>query len=380
MAYQLALNWPEFLAHYWQKQPVVIRQAFKNFVDPITPDELAGLAMESEVDSRLVNQNDGTWQVAYGPFTSFDHLPETQWSLLVQAVNHWQPTVADLISPFRVLSDWRMDDLMVSFSVPGGGVGPHLDHYDVFIIQGRGRRRWRVGANHSIEQHAPHPDLLQVSPFAPIIDEVLEPGDLVYIPPGFPHEGYSLENSLNYSVGFRAPSGKELISSFADYVLANDLGTRRYSDPKLSQRKEPAEILPHELQAIRELMSNLLNSPTHFGNWFGEFISQSRHELDISPIDPPYQPEEIQTALEDGAWLQRIGGLRVLRIEEKIWINGENFDCRDPNLLYSLANQHQLTLDDLQCALEKPALLSQITGLVNSGYWYLTDEESQVKN
>ncbi|WP_149010561.1 cupin domain-containing protein, partial [Escherichia albertii] len=170
MEYQLTLNWPDFLERHWQKRPVVLKRGFNNFIDPLSPDELAGLAMENEVDSRLVSHQDGKWQVSHGPFESYDHLGETNWSLLVQAVDHWHEPTAALMRPFRELPDWRIDDLMISFSVPGGGVGPHLDQYDVFIIQGTGRRRWRGGEKRQMKQHFPHPDLLQVEPFEAIID------------------------------------------------------------------------------------------------------------------------------------------------------------------------------------------------------------------
>lgn len=115
MEYQLTLNWPDFLERHWQKRPVVLKRGFNNFIDPISPDELAGLAMESEVDSRLVSHQDGKWQVSHGPFESYDHLGETNWSLLVQAVNHWHEPTAALMRPFRELPDWRIDDLMISF-------------------------------------------------------------------------------------------------------------------------------------------------------------------------------------------------------------------------------------------------------------------------
>ena len=375
MDYQLSINWPEFLATYWQKKPVVIKQGFTDFVDPITPDELAGLAMENETDSRLVSQNNDKWHVSHGPFESFDHLGETHWSLLVQAVDHWHSPSAALMQPFRALPDWRMDDLMVSFSVPGGGVGPHLDQYDVFIIQGSGRRRWRVGNNVHIKQHCPHPDLLQVEPFDAIIDEVLAPGDIIYIPPGFPHDGYSLENALNYSVGFRAPSGKELLSSFADYALANDIGTHRYSDPQLQMRENPADILPAETEAVRDMMLALIREPQQFNQWFGEFISQSRHELDIAPPEPPYQPDEILDALQQGDTLSRLGGLRVLMSGDGVFINGESLHCAHPQALHALANKTLLIASDFADALEDPAFLSQLAGLINSGYWYFSDEQ-----
>uniref|UniRef100_A0A6V7KC56 JmjC domain-containing protein n=1 Tax=Bracon brevicornis TaxID=1563983 RepID=A0A6V7KC56_9HYME len=133
--YQLNLDWPSLMANYWQKRPVVNKQGFTDFIDLISPDELAGLAMENEVESRLVSHDAGKWQVSHGPFDSFDHLGEHNWSLLVQAVDHWHDASAALIRPFRHIPDWRTDDLMISFSVPGGGVGPHIDQYDVFIIQ-----------------------------------------------------------------------------------------------------------------------------------------------------------------------------------------------------------------------------------------------------
>ncbi|PLV57090.1 cupin domain-containing protein [Erwinia sp. B116] len=375
MDYQLDLNWPEFIQRYWQKRPVVLKRGFKNFVDPISPDELAGLAMENEVDSRLVSHDEGKWQVAHGPFQSYDHLGENNWSLLVQAVDHWHAPSAALMRPFRFLPDWRTDDLMISFSVPGGGVGPHFDQYDVFIIQGTGRRRWRVGEKAELKQHCPHPDLLQVEPFDAIIDEEMEPGDILYIPPGFPHEGYSLESAINYSVGFRAPSGRELISGFADHVLSRELGSHRFSDPDVQPRENPAEILPSELEGIRQMMLNVIDQPGQFNQWFGEFISQSRHELDIAPPEPPYQPDEIYDALQQGDELTRLGGLRVVSIGEAVFINGEQLDSPHRAALTALA--HQLTLGQAQFgdALDDPSFLAQLAALVNSGYWYFGDEE-----
>jgi 50S ribosomal protein L16 3-hydroxylase len=134
-----------------------------------------------------------------------------------------------------------------------------------------------------MKQHCPHPDLLQVDPFDAIIDEEMEPGDILYIPPGFPHEGYSLENSLNYSVGYRAPNARELFSGFADYILQRELGSQRYADPDVPSRDHPADILPAELDRLRDMMLGLINQPEHFKQWFGEFITQSRHELDVAP-------------------------------------------------------------------------------------------------
>lgn len=373
MDYQLDLDWNDFLQHYWQKRPVILKRGFKSFIDPISPDELAGLAMENEVDSRLVSHQDGRWQVAHGPFESFDHLGEHNWSLLVQAVDHWHEASSALMRPFRQLPDWRMDDLMISFSVPGGGVGPHLDQYDVFIIQGTGRRRWRVGEKVPMKQHCPHPDLLQVEPFDAIIDEEMEPGDILYIPPGFPHEGYALENSLNYSVGFRAPNGRELVSGYADYVLAHELGSQRYSDADIAQRENPADMLPQEVEALRQMILDLVQQPEHFHHWLGEFISQSRHELDIAPPEPPYQAGEIYELLQQGESLQRLGGLRVLRVGVRCFVNGELIDTEHQQAANALCQNFSVDAQMLGEAVDDPSFLALLTALINSGYWYFND-------
>ncbi|MFP1721357.1 ribosomal protein uL16 3-hydroxylase [Lonsdalea quercina] len=373
MDYQLNLDWPDFLARYWQKRPVVIKGGFTSFADPLSPDELAGLALENEVDSRLVSHQDGRWAVSHGPFDSYDHLGETNWSLLVQAVDHWHEPSAALMRPFRHLPDWRIDDLMISFSVPGGGVGPHLDQYDVFIIQGTGRRRWRVGEKVPMKQHCPHPDLLQVAPFEAIIDEELLPGDILYIPPAFPHEGYALENSMNYSVGFRAPSARELVSGFADYVLARELGSHRYSDPDITPREHPATVQPAELDRLQQMMLDLVQQPESFRLWFGEFISQSRHELDLSPAEPPYQSGEIYELMQQGETLRRLGGLRVIWLEGRCFVNGEPLNSLHQEALSALAEHPIIDSEMLGGALDDPSFLAELTALINIGYWYFAD-------
>jgi len=277
------------------------------------------------------------------------------------------------MQPFRPISDWRMDDLMISFSVPGGGVGPHFDQYDVFIIQGSGRRRWRVGEKVPMKQHCPHPDLLQVEPFDAIIDEEMEPGDILYIPPGFPHEGYSLEDSLNFSVGFRAPSGRELISGFADDVLARELGSLRYSDPELALRDEPGTILPHEIDKLRQMMLDLVQQPEHFQQWFGEFTSQSRHELDLAPAEPPYEASEIHDLLQQGEELHRLSGLRVVRIGDQCFANGELIATSHQAAANALCQHLTLDLSQFGDALDDPDFINALTGLINSGYWHFAD-------
>lgn len=373
MAYQLDLNWPEFLEKYWQKKPVVLKNALRNFVDPITPDELAGLAMEPEVDSRLVSYHSGQWQASNGPFEHFDNLGETGWSLLAQAVNHWHMPAAELVRPFRVLPDWRLDDLMISFSVPGGGVGPHIDQYDVFIIQGMGSRRWRVGDKLPMRQFCPHPALLHVDPFTPIIDEDLAPGDILYIPPGFPHDGITHVTALNYSVGFRGPNGRDLLSSFADYALENDLGGEHYSDPDLTCRDHPGRVEGYELDRLRTMMIEMIQQPETFKQWFGSFVTTPRHELDIAPAEPPYEQEEILDALMDGECLTRLSGLRVLNVDGCVFVNSEPLEISDPAPADALSRYITLGKSELGAALDDPICVAELTALVNQGYWYFDE-------
>jgi 50S ribosomal protein L16 3-hydroxylase len=371
MAYQLALDWQEFLEKYWQKKPVVLKQAFPGFVDPITPDELAGLAMEPEVDSRLVSHSaDGQWHASNGPFADFDNLGEKGWSLLAQAVNHWHEPSAELVRPFRVLPDWRLDDLMISFSVPGGGVGPHIDQYDVFIIQGMGSRRWRVGDKLPMRQFCPHPALLHVDPFTPIIDKDLAPGDILYIPPGFPHDGFTHETALNYSVGFRGPNGRDLISSFADYALENDLGNEHYSDPDLTLRDHPGKVEDYELDRLRGMMMEMINQPEDFRQWFGRFATTPRHELDIAPAEPPYEPAEIRDALMQGDSLTRLNGLRVLNVGDSFFVNSEPLAAANLNAADALCRYTTIGRQELGSALQDEVFMAELTGLVNQGYWY----------
>ncbi|APZ04612.1 MULTISPECIES: cupin domain-containing protein [Kosakonia] len=373
MAYQLNLNWPEFLEKYWQKQPVVLKGAFTNFVDPISPDELAGLAMEPEIDSRIVSHVDGQWQAWNGPFETFDHLGERDWSLLAQAVNHWHAPSAELVEPFRVLPAWRFDDLMISYSVPGGGVGPHIDQYDVFIIQGMGSRRWRVGDKLPMRQFCPHPALLHVDPFQPIIDEDLEPGDILYIPPGFPHDGFTHETAFNYSIGFRGPNGRDLISSFADYALENDLGGEHYSDPDLTCREHTGRVEEHELARVRSMMIAMINDPEHFTRWFGSFITTPRHELDVAPEPDDYPVDEVIGALKEGQRLTRLSGLRALRVGERFFINSECLETAEPQAADALCRYTTIGVQELGSALDNPAFADELTWLVNQGYWYFED-------
>jgi 50S ribosomal protein L16 3-hydroxylase len=368
-----------FLAEFWQKKPLLLKQGFNQFNDPLSPDELAGLAMEEEVESRVVQCSNGNWKLETGPFTDFDQFGERDWTILVQAVDHWHADAATLLDPFRFIPNWRIDDLMVSFSTAGGGVGPHLDQYDVFIIQGLGKRHWRVGMPDSkLQQSCPHPRLLQISPFTACIDVIMEPGDVLYIPPGCPHEGISQENSLNYSVGFRAPAQKDLLTGLADYLIDNDISGRRFTDPERLISHNIGELANTDLAQVKQLLQQLVSDEACLPLWFGQYISRAKHELDLQEPDPHYQPAEIAEYLEEGSVLALTGGLRCCyhqadsAADIALFINGEQFLLPPDELATARLLCEQRRLDEQQCLhfIALPQRLDLLVHLINLGYWH----------
>ncbi|QSX32201.1 cupin domain-containing protein [Shewanella avicenniae] len=377
--YQLNIDIQDFLSNIWQKKPMVFRQAFKDFADPIAADELAGLACEEEVSSRIVvTQNEGKdWQVINGPFEDYDQYGEENWQLLVQAVNHWYPDSQPLVEAFRFLSDWRFDDLMVSFATPGGGVGPHIDQYDVFIIQGEGRRRWTVGDIGQYEQRNGNLTSPLIENFVPIIDEILEPGDMLYIPPGFPHQGFTLSLALSYSIGFRAPSQQELLTQLADYLIDENLGHKRFTSSE--DRVGAGVVSANQQQEMMALLKQLAEEPQHYQTMLGKLLSQNRFELDICESEP-VTAEELAEAIEEGAVLRRIGGLKVLRLENdnqhRLFINGNvfNYDAADDNHAQRLADDTELSGDTLT-AMTQSSLQPMLLTLLEQGMFYLAEAE-----
>jgi 50S ribosomal protein L16 3-hydroxylase len=372
------LTTDEFIKQYWQKKPALIKAGFAHFNDPISPEELAGLAMEECIDSRIVTNQKNEWQAHHGPFDDFELLTPDHSTLLVQAVDHWHPMAGELMQPFRFIPNWRIDDLMVSYSTPKGGVGPHLDQYDVFIIQGQGKRHWRVGlSQQQLEETAPCNDLRQITGFEASIDHILEPGDMLYIPPGCPHEGYAVENSINYSVGFRAPNQRELLSSFSDYLIDNDAANTRYGDQHLKQRACTGELLSCEVNDIKTLMLDALNHQSDFNNWILQNLSDAKHELDLAPPADYIDETTVCELINTGTPFNRLGGLRCfyLKTDNNIQfaINGEvitlDMNCLSwvEILTQNLAIPAYLLKKHLNCS----HFIKNFTNLINKGYWFI---------
>ncbi|TMP19032.1 cupin domain-containing protein [Pseudoalteromonas sp. S2893] len=379
--YQLKINnlcEQEFLNQYWQKKPLLIKQGFTDFQDPIEAEELAGLAMEESIESRIVTNHNNDWRAYQGPFEDFEKLTEQHATLLVQAVDHWHSDAAQLLHPFRFIPNWRIDDLMISYSTPKGGVGPHLDQYDVFIIQGEGKRHWRVGLpDPTLKQFAQNKKLLQVEQFEAVIDCILEPGDILYIPPGCPHEGYAIENALNYSVGFRAPNQQDLFSSFADHVIDTDSGQKRYTDHTLTLRDSKGELLQSETDKVKTLMQALLNNDELFKHWLGNTLSQAKHEMDLAPLEEPITCEQMSDLIANNAEeFKRLGGIRAIyqQLEDTLLlsINGENYPLPlcDLNAVKLLTDHDYVNTDDLNAAQPSLVFIQTFTTLVNEGMWF----------
>ncbi|MCK8128504.1 50S ribosomal protein L16 arginine hydroxylase [Pseudoalteromonas sp. S1610] len=378
--YQLKINElseQAFLNQYWQKKPLLIKGGFSDFKDPLDANELAGLAMEDSIESRIITNHNQQWQSHQGPFEDFEILTDEHATLLVQAVDHWHPEAAQLLEPFRFIPNWRIDDLMISYSTPGGGVGPHLDQYDVFIIQGEGKRHWRVGLpDASLKQFAQNKSLLQVEAFTAVIDCVLEPGDILYIPPGCPHEGYAIENALNYSVGFRAPNQQDLLSSFADHIIDTESGQKRYTDHTLALRDSKGELTQSEVDKVKTLMQALIENDSLFKNWLGNTLSQPKHDMDLAPEENPFSTAEIMQQLDSDMTFERLGGTRAIYQcigdELLLSVNGENY----PLPLSDLEAVKQLTdfieFDSSLLNSTTPSLdfIETFTTLVNEGIWF----------
>jgi 50S ribosomal protein L16 3-hydroxylase len=303
----------EFMRDYWQKKPLLVRQAIPGFESPISPDELAGLALEEEIESRLVIEHgERPWELRRGPFAedAFAELPERDWTLLVQAVDQFVPEVAELLEQFKFLPKWRIDDVMISFAAPGGGVGPHFDNYDVFLLQGHGKRLWQVGQMcNSDSPLLPHADLRILAEFVKTEEWVLEPGDMLYLPPLLAHCGTAEDDCMTYSVGFRAPSAAEVLTHFTDFLGQFLPDEERYSDADAQPTDDPTQIQRDALDRLKALLTEHMSDERLLMTWFGQFMTEPKYPELITGIE--IDEETFLAGLEDGAVLVRNPSARM---------------------------------------------------------------------
>lgn len=287
----------DFLATHWQKKPLLIRNAFPDFKSPLSPDELAGLACEEGIESRIVDvRND--YKLHHGPFAEdfFSTLGERDWTLLVQDVEKHLPELAAIIDRFDFLPSWRIDDLMISFAAPGGGVGPHVDAYDVFLLQAQGRRRWSIAETFD-PANIEGIDLKVLKQFTPEQEWILEPGDMLYLPPGVAHDGVGVDGDcMTFSIGFRAPDAQGMISDLVELVQQRLPEDRMYRDPDLQiEEIRDGRISEAAFERARKIVHEALQLDDRFiDTWFGRFVTEPKPWLE------PVAPEAIDaTTLVD---------------------------------------------------------------------------------
>ena len=365
-----------FLRDYWQRKPLVIRNPWASWINPLDPDELAGLACEEGIEARLVRDTGTNWQAEFGPFqeSRFARPDKHPWTLLVQAVDHHVPDVAALIEPFRFIPNWRIDDVMVSYATDGGGVGPHFDRYDVFLIQGLGKRRWQVGAAcDATSALVPHDDLCLLANFEAVDEWLLEPGDMLYLPPGIAHNGVAQgDDCMTYSIGFRAPSRTELIAHWSDHLLGKAQEDDRYVDPALHEPDNPGEISQEAIAGLHAMIMAEMRDTNAFARWFGTYNSARKYpDIDWRP-QAPLDVEHLRQGLADNVPLLRNPASRFSFVRQQaqtvlLFVDGQCFECAGDTAAFAeqLCGKYPVLADPL--LRQSGPIMELITRLFNQG-------------
>lgn len=333
----------QFMRTYWQKKPLLVRQAIPGFIPPVNRSKLFELASSDDAESRLVQVVKGAWKVQQGPFArrALPALTRPDWTLLVQGVDLHHDAVYALVQQFQFIPAARLDDLMISYASPGGGVGPHFDSYDVFLLQAQGHRRWRIGRQRDLTLRDDIP-LKVLANFEPEDEFVLEPGDLLYLPPRYAHDGVAQDECMTYSIGFRAPAraelAQELLARLGEDAGENDTPLM-YRDPKQLAVTEPAAIPAGLRQFAQDALTRALAQPWVLERALGEYLTEPKAQVYFEPA--------LERAMLEGVRLDRRS--RMMYDEKHIFINGESYRAagRDASLMQQLANTRCLTSRDL---------------------------------
>lgn len=357
------IDLPTFLKEYWQKKPLVIRNALPGFEAPVSAEELAGLSLEEEVESRIVIQHgEQDYELLKGPFdeATYAQLPEQNWTLLIQGMDRLIPDVTDILNDFDFLPRWRIDDIMVSYATTGGNVGPHFDHYDVFLLQAAGKRRWQLTSQDCDEtNYIEGVDLRLMKTFKVEEDYEFAAGDILYLPPKWGHHGIALDDEcMTYSIGYRTYRGQELWDSFGDHLSEMERFKQLYVDPQWQAGLNPGEVTEAAVDQAQALLQSILQDRGLLKTWFGRFATQL-DQVAAQQLPEPVSEEETPT-IDDfaGALLVEHGLIKdpVCRFaytettdQPALYINGAiwNDFGAQPEMIRKLANQSFLTQDEL---------------------------------
>ena len=376
------IDYATFLKDYWQKKPCLIRGAYPDTRGFISREELAGLSLESGLESRLVIEKAGEhpWQVLQGPFRaqSFKSLPPTHWSLLVQGVERVSPHASALLDDFRFLPNWRLDDVMISYAPDQGSVGPHVDNYDVFLIQAAGRRLWKISAEAWPQNDfIPGLDLKILKSFTPTIEWTVAPGDMVYLPPRWGHHGIALGSSITYSIGFRAPDHKEIVAGFASFAADLIAGDWHYADPDLKLQMHPGEIASTTFERLEQILATYLQDGDALRNWFGMYITEPKSDAVVRRPEEPYDSATIVARLQGGEGLSRTEGGRIAYVTSlssgiALYADGNAFTLPRGALdfVILLSERKRLACTDLTPFLSSETCRESLVILVNEGFLF----------
>lgn len=373
-----------FLQHYWQKRPRVFRNAYRQ-LPAFDSEALLRLAADDSAESRLVRGAGRDWQLAHGPFAADDlaDLPARDWTLLVQDVDKFNAELAGLLVDFDFVPDWRLDDIMVSYAAPGGSVGPHTDAYDVFLLQAAGHRRWQL-SDTPVMQPAwlADCDLRILDDFHADQSFVLGPGDMLYLPPHYAHHGVAEDDCMTYSVGFRAPSGQELLEAVLIKLLETGQGEQRFRDPAGVPVTNTAEITPTTIHGFRGLLADTLAcAGPQLPEIIGELVTTPKPSLEDAidntlPLEPVTY-EELDDYFLQGGELTRNRLLRMAWVVDgqrfQVFYAGQSVTLAETEraAVERICEQHVLTAADwahIRLSADMAALLIM---LLNEGVWQM---------
>jgi 50S ribosomal protein L16 3-hydroxylase len=334
LAFLGGLTAAEFLEKHWQRAPLLCRGAVPGIVAPLTPEELLGLSMEEEVEGRLVQSASGRWHLTSGPFEprQLEQLGDRDWTVLVSDLDEHLPETRALLRHLDFLPAWRVDDLMASYAVQGGSVGPHYDSYDVFLLQVSGTRRWQICSAFDPEGLRTDTDLRILEQFNSEAEWELLPGDMLYLPPQVAHFGVALTPGMTFSLGCRAPSVQELMTHFAALAIDEVPYAARYKDPLLTPTADQGSLQPGAVERVTELLDGAFRfSAEQIARGFASLVTQPK-ALFADDGDEGLSEEEARELLARSAPLQRRKGSRWLSLEHPphvyLYVNGREFDCQ----------------------------------------------------
>lgn len=362
------LSVDQFMRRHWQRAPLLARGAFPEFVAPIEPARLFELAARDDVESRTVSASDGRWRLEHGPHERLPPRRRPGWTLLVQGVDLHDDAIAALMGRFRFVPDARVDDLMVSFATDGGGVGPHVDQYDVFLLQASGTRRWRIAppGDASLVPDAP---LKLLANFAPTEEWLLEPGDMLYLPPGWGHDGTAVGECMTFSIGFRAPSRQEFLTAFLA-ASADEPGGR---DPRFSDRGRTPTATPGRLpedlaERLRGWALDWRPSAAEVDRFVGRWLTEPKAQVWFDAPEPLAPARFERAAARHGLRLDR--RTRMAWRGRTVFVNGEAFEVPAParRWLRRLADRRLLAAVECPRAFAVPGVAAMLGDWHDAGW------------